>query len=396
MAIMQKSIKKELVKVRKYIPKKYNQLELMDYLADDKIDILTSITTRTDGKTFNYLMSLIWFCRHLGFCTTVVVRHADLRQAMLSQIQDVYNEAEWLDVKDFGWNSTADIITVEDRGYPCFLIVDLNSANDLKNFSGTLKQANIAIYDEFLALGGEYTNAEFLKFKTIFETMDRSNITEGMKYTNGRRKFILLGNPVDFGSEFLAYYNMYEMLEKQPMNTIRTYGNIALERRRNENAQENKNDRIFGNREHNESVTGLFAINGWRIKKPKDTTLPIVVKLDETYLYIYPEKTPILSVKPFSPVYKFNTEIADNRDESEFLDPEKFNRADFYKKYNRGLILFENQYSKQYILKQYNQLNIFKIIGKGEEPETLDKEVKKLKQVNEKTIKRRIMEQYLL
>ena len=51
-------LKKELEKIRKNIPEKYNQVELLDQLYNDNIDLLFSITTRTDGKTFNYLYAL--------------------------------------------------------------------------------------------------------------------------------------------------------------------------------------------------------------------------------------------------------------------------------------------------------------------------------------------------
>ena len=46
---------KYLNKCRKNIPEKYNHGLLLDYLCDDRVDLLFSITTRGDGKTFNYL-----------------------------------------------------------------------------------------------------------------------------------------------------------------------------------------------------------------------------------------------------------------------------------------------------------------------------------------------------
>lgn len=117
--------------------------------------------------------------------------------------------------------------------------MDLNNANDLKNYSAVLRHANLIMYDEFLAVGGEYAPHEFDKFKTIFETMDRSLIPP-MEYTNNRRKAIFLANPVDFSSEFLAQWQMYHYLESQPMNTIKVYKNMAIERRKNDKPHETK------------------------------------------------------------------------------------------------------------------------------------------------------------
>ena len=60
MGILSKQSKyqKELAKIRKGIPKKYNQLEFMNFLDDEEIDMLVSITTRGDGKTYNVLRAL--------------------------------------------------------------------------------------------------------------------------------------------------------------------------------------------------------------------------------------------------------------------------------------------------------------------------------------------------
>ena len=42
----------------KYLPKEFNQLELLDELCNDEIDHYMSITSRGDGKSFNYISAV--------------------------------------------------------------------------------------------------------------------------------------------------------------------------------------------------------------------------------------------------------------------------------------------------------------------------------------------------
>ena len=385
-------LKKELEKIRKNIPEKYNQVELLDQLYNNKIDLLFSITTRTDGKTFNYLYALAKLSLKFDFTTIIIVRHMELRGAMLAQIRDVYSTMDDLNEGDLYPAINSEYVEVNYKEQTPFIILDLNNANDLKNYSSVLKKANIILYDEFLAVGGQYTDHEFLKFKTIFETMDRG-YNDNMNYTNGRRKAIFLGNPVDFGSEFLAYWKLYEYLELQPMNTIKCYNNIAIERRRNQVAQENKNNRIFNNGE-NESITGTFKINNWAIKQPKTNDKRIIIKTLEKYLVINLEKIPVLEITQNEENYKYNTDLVDNSKNSTYLKASYYNE-NFPKKYIRGEYRFANQYSKDYILQNYPTLKINKIIKENIAiTPSFKEQEKEIDEENLKLLKQRLFMQY--
>src|SRR5699024_12510163 len=50
----------------KYLPKEFNQLELLDELCNDEIDHYMSITSRGDGKSFNYISAVGYLCYHLN------------------------------------------------------------------------------------------------------------------------------------------------------------------------------------------------------------------------------------------------------------------------------------------------------------------------------------------
>lgn len=384
-------LKKELEKIRKNIPEKYNQVELLNELYNNKVDLMFSITTRTDGKTFNYLYALAKLSDKFDFTTIIIVRHMELRGAMIAQIRDVYETMSDLNEGDLYPVINSEYVEIAYQERTPFIILDLNNANDLKNYSSVLRKANIILYDEFLAVAGQYTDHEFLKFKTIFETMDRG-YNPNMDYTNGRRKAIFLGNPVDFGSEFLAYWKLYEYLESQPMNSIKVYNNIAIERRRNKVAQVNKNNRIFNS--DNESVTGDFKINNWAIKSPKSNDKKIAIKTIDKYIVIHLEKIPILEVTQVEDNYIYNTDLVNNREGSTYLKSTYYN-DNFVKKYNRGLFRFANQFSKDYILNNYPTLKITKIINEQSQViPTFKEQEKQIEQSNINLIKQRLFMQY--
>nr|UWH97317.1 MAG: DNA encapsidation protein [Bacteriophage sp.] len=371
----QSKFQKELAKIRKGIPEKYNQLEFMNYLDDEDVDMLISITTRGDGKTYNVLRALALLHDSLKFCTLIITRHSELKQAMITQIRDIYYNDKTLDNKSVNVMYDLNLCQIYYHDELTFLIVDLNNADDLKYYRAMLKKCNVALYDEFLSVGGDYAPNEYIKFKTIFETMD-SGETDAMKYTNHLRKVILLANPVDWSSEFLARYNLYKALETQPINTVQKHGNIVLERRRNNKAQVTKNNRLF---DEDESVTGEFKYNSWQLKEPKTTTLPIIIKTTDRYIYMYIEDKPILSVKAIADAYAFNTDLADNKNDSIYLKASYY-KDNFYKKYTKDFFYFENAFSKEYILQNYPTLDFIKIIKQSSnyEPTTsmIDRQLK--------------------
>lgn len=371
----QSKYQKELVKIRKGIPEKYNQLEFMNYLDDEDVDMLISITTRGDGKTYNVLRALALLHDSLKFCTLIITRHSELKQAMITQIRDIYYNDKTLDNKSVNVMYDLNLCQIYYHDELTFLIVDLNNADDLKYYRAMLKKCNVALYDEFLSVGGDYAPNEYIKFKTIFETMD-SGETDAMSYTNHLRKVILLANPVDWSSEFLARYNLYKVLETQPINTVQKHGNIVLERRRNNRAQVTKNNRLF---DEDESVTGEFKYNSWQLKDPKTTTLPIIIKTSDRYIYMYVEDKPILSVKAIADAYAFNTDLADNKNDSIYLKASYY-KDNFYKKYTKDFFYFENAFSKEYILQNYPTLDFIKIIKQSSTYEpttaTIDRQLK--------------------
>lgn len=362
--MFEKNINTVLAKYRKTIPDKYNQLYFLDYLTDKDVDAIFSITTRTDGKTFGTLSALAILSAELGITTTILIRHYDLRKAFVSQLSEVYNNKKFFDNRKMAFFFDVDIVTVTYNNHDAFYIVDLNSAADLKNYSAKLSNATITLYDEFLSVGGEYSAHEFLKFRTIFETMDRGE-KDTLKYTNNRRKAIFLANPVDFSSELLDAFDLYRPIANQKLGTIKKYDNVVLEMRKNTNAQEKKNNRIFKHIDNNESITGKFTINDWQIKSPSETDMKFIVKTRDKYIVVFCGNSVILKVQGYmSKDYIYNTDIKDNSSTSTFLEPEKYYRDDMYRLYEKGKIYFANPFSKEYVLTNYPLVDFIKLARK--------------------------------
>lgn len=362
--MFEKNINTVLAKYRKTIPSKYNQLNFLDYLTDDDVDAIFSITTRSDGKTYGTLSALAVLSSELGITTTIIIRHYDLRKAVMSNLSEIYQNGKFFDIKKMSFFMDTDIVTVNYKGQDAFYIVDLNSAGDLKNYSTKLSNATITLYDEFLSVGGEYSSNEFLKFRTIFETMDRGE-KEALKYTNNRRKAIFLANPVDFSSEFLDAFDLYRPIANQELGTIQKYDNVVLEMRKNTTGQENKNNRIFKHVTNNESITGKFTVNDWQIKTPNENDFNFVIKTRDKYIVVFYGQSVIIKVQGYmSKDYIYNTDIKDNSKSSEYLDSEKYYREDMYRLYNKGKVFFANPFSKEYVLTNYPYLDIVKLARK--------------------------------
>merc|ERR1712050_238675 len=146
------------------------------------------------------------------------------------------------------------------------VITDLNNATDLKYHSATLKYFPIIIYDEFLALEGDYLTDEWEKLKTIYQSIDR-NKDEIPFITHP--KIFLLGNAVNFSSPILANLDIFNYLQNHKINTTRQYNNILIELRKNKNVNDKKNLRAFDS-SNDAMTTAEFNFNDYQLTSPND------------------------------------------------------------------------------------------------------------------------------
>ena len=86
----------------KYLPEEYNQLELLDELLNPDIDHYMSITSRGDGKSFNYISALGYLSSMMeqftGIC--LIVRHFTLQDKMRELVEEILQTTGWCDFKN--------------------------------------------------------------------------------------------------------------------------------------------------------------------------------------------------------------------------------------------------------------------------------------------------------
>lgn len=356
-------------KFRKKIPDHYNQIELADDLLNKDIDFFISISNRSDGKTFNYMSFFMKLAIEFGIKFTLVARHYTLRKAYAELLEKIALELPHFNPKHLSIQRGDDYMSVVYGDDDIGIITDLNNATDLKYHSNVMKDFPIIVYDEFLALEDDYLPDEWDKLKTIYESIDRNH--GNLPYL-GIPKIVLLGNAVNFDSPILANLNIYEKLEKHKINTKRNYGNIMLEKRRNDFSNDNRNQRAFST-ENDAMSTGEFNFNtynlandGLREHVSKDGDF-FFIKTSTNYLkimYNVKDYKTIIKVVPWCDDYQFCTDVSDVTKEAKYLK-ETFYKETHHKKYYRPSNLhFDNAYSKKFITDDTMliMLNINKVI----------------------------------
>lgn len=350
---------------KKYIPDKYNQIYMIDELMNSDIDHYISISNRSDGKSFNYIGFFCQFAYVYGVGFTLIGRHYTVRQAYARFIEKIFDTLNCFDSKDLTMRRTDFYIMVLYKGKCLGVITDLNEATDLKYHSNFLKDYPLIIYDEFLALDDDYESDEWGKLKTIYSSINRDEKIPFIQFP----KVIYLGNAVNFSSPILAYLKVYNILENHPINSMKAYGNIVLEMRRNENINQERNLRAFDEDQDNLTL-GQFEINNHLIAKDTDykelSQDPLLFNIKDGAQYIKVRANPytrlvILSIEKeaeFSVDYV--TKLKDKREDNVYLE-ENFYK-DLTKKFDKGLFLFENNFSKDFILQNLYDLDFRKVI----------------------------------
>jgi len=356
-------------KFRKQIPDNYNQIELADNIMNKDTDFYISISNRSDGKTFNYISFFMKLAIDFDIKFTLLSRHYDLRKAYVELIEKISIEHKAFKPDMLTFRRSNEYTGVCYGSKEIGIITDLNDATDLKYHSNYLKDFPIIIYDEFLALESDYLPDEWDKLKTIYESIDRNH--GNIPYLE-IPKIVLLGNAVNFSSPLLANLNIYNILQKHPMNTIRQYGNINLEMRRNDHSNEKRNTRAF-NSDDDAMTTGEFDFNTYNLT---DDALRQHIATNGDYFYIKTEERYFkimynvqdyqtnIKVIPYSETYQYCTEVNDVHKDVTYLK-ETYYKENHSKRYYRPSNLhFDNAYSKQYLLQDnlLIDLNINKLI----------------------------------
>ena len=354
---------------KKHIPERYNQVKLLDHLNDPEIDHFISISSRTDGKSINYVHALLNIAIDYNLGLMFISRNMMLRQSYQTLLEDIFDLSTVLNREDFSFIRTQYYVSLNYKKRTIAIITDLNSATELKYFSNFLKKFPIMVYDEFLAIESDYLSDEWIRLQTIYESIDRVE-EYPLIY---KPKIFYLGNAVNFESPILHGLEIFNILERHPLNTMKIYKydfNIALEINRNENTNELRNTRAFGS--NNDSMTtAQFQTNDFLIATENDKNhikinpRTIFIKLKNDYLKIWfnpDDLTTILSIETTMTAdqYDYNQQLKDNTVSSIYLNESYYNE-NHIKKYDRGFYLFENNFSKNTITSENNNLNWIRI-----------------------------------
>ena len=353
---------------KNHIPKKYNQVKLLDELNNPEIDHYMSISNRTDGKSINYIHTLLYIAYEYGLGLTLITRNMMLRASYQDLIDDIIDISEVFDRSDITFIRSQYYVRVDYRGRNLAIITDLNNATELKNFSNFLKKFPIVVYDEFIALETDYLPDEWQRLKTIYESIDRIEEYPLIK----KPKIFYLGNAVNFDSPILHGLKIFNILENHPLNTARIYKydfNVMLEINRNENANETRNTRAFGSGD-DAMTTARFESNSHNVATDNDRNhvkrnpRVIYVKVRNDFIKIWfnaDTLNTIISVEhTIDGTYQYNLLLKDNRETSQFLN-EKYFDEKHIKRIDRGDYLFNNKFSKDYITSDFNGLNELRI-----------------------------------
>lgn len=351
----------------KYLPAEYNQLELLDHLCDESLDHFMSITTRGDGKSFNYISAVAYLCYHLDMGCTLLVRHFTLQDKMRDLLEDIFATIKWFNYPaDYHVRSTSDYLIVSIGDKDIFLITDINNASDLKQSSAVLKKFPIILYDEFLTLTDDYVKNEYEKIRTIYKSIDRIKDRPYIKTP----KCIYLANPVNFDSPLLPSLKIYNQLQTQEINTMKQYRNVLLELRRNDSRNDGKNTRAFPD-EYDSDVTGQFQFSNYKLVSDEEYlrdfqhSQSVKIKLPEKLMlhFINNNGKMILSVERSDNTEQFCTELTDESEDCQYLT-EKYYKQTFIKKHEKGLFYYKDSFSKTFVQRdnQLMSINLFKLL----------------------------------
>lgn len=351
----------------KYLPEEYNQLELLDHLCDESIDHFMSITTRGDGKSFNYISAVAYLCYHLNMGCTLLVRHFTLQDKMRDLLEDIFSTIKWFNYpNDYHVRSTSDYLIVSIGDKDIFLITDINNASDLKQSSAVLKNFPIILYDEFLTLTDDYVKNEYEKIRTIYKSIDRIKDRPYIKTP----KCIYLANPVNFDSPLLPSLKIYNQLQTQEINTMKQYRNVLLELRRNDSRNDGKNTRAFPD-EYDSDVTGQFQFSNYKLVTDEEYlrdfqhSQSVKIKLPEKLMlhFIRNNGRMILSVERSDNTEQYCTELTDESEDCQYLT-EKYYKQTFIKKHEKGLFYYKDSFSKTFVQRDTRlmSINLFKLL----------------------------------
>lgn len=349
----------------------YDKSLLLNHLFDDDILHLVDISNRRSGKSYGYFSKMIDIAYRFDLKFMAIVRHDDLKKSIIELIDEIFGDIDHLDQSKLVPFKTPNYVKIQYKGKDICLITDLNSCSDFKFDSQVAKHFPILVYDEFLALEGDYNPNEYEQLKTIYKTVDRADNKFGIK-----PKIIYLGNAVNFSSPILPALKLFGALASHELNTIQKYNeSILLYLHKNEEVNKLVTKQLFpiDDPENDPMMTAKFDFNAFLVAPYNkqdaiiSTCEEFAIKLTEGYYcvvyYNQHAQLYMLDITTQPQNYLYNVEIQDTTEQSYYLFEDSYYSATMQKRYLAGWACFTNPFSKEYFLTNYSTLRINKLIG---------------------------------
>lgn len=374
-----KDVLKSFKKYRKrYIPKKFNQLDILEYILSDKIDYGVDITTRSNGKTTNYIGMLTKLSIDFNFKVGYITDHFNQWDSVFANIKYTLKifDIKIEDDNDFWYFPLKGLIKFGYKDKELGYIINISRPQDIKRYYSQVSECKILVYDEFIRADEDYYSNEDVLLNQIKQTCDKDCMNDNIKNIFGNKsRVILLANPINLLSPVLHSMGIIKILEEKEINEeVIIEGRIGL--RLNSNAETNKEyiDNEFMPQLNKQEIESMFNINKYNVIS-SDYLAKIYNNKDTLSTKIYIDSTKSLIVTCLNNNYilslsndvnncSFCTNIEDKDNNRIYLDSNWIDDEYMSYLFEHDMFKFSDMYTKNEILSSnLYQINYIRVIG---------------------------------
>lgn len=381
--VKKKNTLKDVLKVfkkyrKKYIPQKFNQLDILENILNDNIDYGIDITTRSNGKTTNYVGMLTKLSIDFNFKVGYITDHFNQWDSVFANIKHTLKifDINIEDENDFWYFPLKGLIKFGYKDKELGYIINISRPQDIKRYFSQVSECKILVYDEFIRADEDYYPNEDVLLNQIKQTCDKDSMNENIKSIFGNKsRVILLANPINLLSPVLHSMGIIKILEEKEINDeVIIDGRTGLHL--NSNAETNKEyiDDSFMPQLNKQEIETMFNINKYNVIS-SDYLSQIYNNKDTLSSKIYINSTKALIVTCLHNNYilsltndirncSFCTNIEDKDVNRIYLDDNWIDNDYMSHLFEHDMFSFSDMYTKNEILSSnLYQINYIRVIG---------------------------------
>lgn len=389
---LDKDVLKAFIKYReKYTPQDYNQMELLEAILKGDINNGVDITTRSNGKSTNYIGMLGKLAIDFKFQLGIVIDHPYQWESMIESLKDSARHYEWTDnpEEDFWSYNLKTAIKFGVGTHELGVIMSVNKPADIKKMYATVCNCKFIIYDEFIRSDESYYNKEDVYFKEIKETCDKKASIKEIAdlFPDNKSKVLLLGNPKNLNNPILSSMGVIKILEETETKDLMIKGKTGVRLDSNAKTNEQYIDTEFMPYLETETIDNLFKINKHGIvssdkvidmlRNPNHVSAKIKLDEDSSLEIINLDKTYVLSFTRDTSNCTYTLDLSYKSDDMYYLDDDLFIDVGYMDRfYKQSFIKFDTNFTRQQVLNSnLIGLNIFRVIALEKSKNKSSKEV---------------------